>query len=84
MAKLAARGPDSALGLIYSGPPPSLSFLSPVSQASSILQMTVYVTTEVDSSNCFLTTVFKSWKLTTLLKETLKVFYKFSLALEMY
>jgi hypothetical protein len=27
--------------------------------------------TELDNSNCFLTTVFMSWKLTTLLKETL-------------
>jgi hypothetical protein len=35
------------------------------------MQLTVYVLTELDSSNCFLRTVFMSRKLTTLLKETL-------------
>jgi hypothetical protein len=55
-------------------PPSSLMFIKKnlnVSLAYSILQLTVYVLTGLDSSNSFLATVFMSWKLTTLLKGTL-------------
>jgi hypothetical protein len=45
----------------------------------NILQLTVYVLTESDSSNCFLTTVFMSWKLTTLLKEKLSASWRCSI-----